>query len=90
MLNDAIDSFEEGSVAAAKNVTDRDDVTDLLHQWAKEQLSEIVKDNPEHLSRALCLQDISADIERIANPATNIAEEAIFVTHVEIVRRIRV
>ncbi len=86
MLRQAIDSFVYRDVALALSVKKRDDEIDALYQLVRQRLVEIVQADPANIGQALSLMAISIDLERIADLATNIAEEVVFITDAEIVK----
>jgi phosphate transport system protein len=86
MLRDALDCFLNGDVQKAIAVCHRDTEVDLLNKQLYRELSSFMVENPGTISRALELMFISKSIERIADHATNIAEEMIFLAKGEDVR----
>jgi len=94
MLRDALDCFLNGEVEKAVAVCHRDAEVDLLNKQLYRELSSFMVENPATISRALELMFISKSIERIADHATNIAEEMIYlakgqdVRHTEQVKKI--
>ncbi len=86
MLRDALDCFLNGDVEKAIAVCHRDAEVDLLNKQLYRELSSFMVENPATISRALELMFISKSIERIADHATNIAEEMIFLAKGEDVR----
>jgi len=86
MLRDALDCFLNGDVEKAIAVCHRDTEVDLLNKQLYRELSSFMVENPATISRALELMFISKSIERIADHATNIAEEMIFLAKGEDVR----
>jgi phosphate transport system protein len=86
MLRDALDCFLNGDVEKAIAVCHRDTEVDLLNKQLYRELSSFMVENPSTISRALELMFISKSIERIADHATNIAEEMIFLAKGEDVR----
>jgi phosphate transport system protein len=86
MLRDALDCFLNGDVEKAIAVCHRDAEVDLLNKQLYRELSSFMVENPATISRALELMFISKSIERIADHATNIAEEMIFLAKGQDVR----
>jgi phosphate transport system protein len=80
MLNDSLDAFVHGDPLLAQTVIMTDDRVDELKRKVKEELGDIMKRDPETVDRALALIFISRHLERIADHATNISEEVIFLT----------
>jgi len=86
MLRDALDCFLNGDVEKAVAVCHRDAEVDLLNKQLYRELSSFMVENPTTIGRALELMFISKSIERIADHATNIAEEMIFLAKGQNVR----
>jgi phosphate transport system protein len=86
MLKEAIDSFVYRDAALAAAVKRRDDEIDELYHNLRRNLAHVVEGEPKHFERAGTLLAIGIDLERIADLATNIAEEVIFITNAEIVK----
>ncbi len=86
MLKEAIDSFVYRDAALAAAVKRRDDEIDEFYRNLRRNLADVVRDEPKHFERAVALVAIGIDLERIADLATNIAEEVIFITNAEIVK----
>ena len=79
MLKDALDSFVNRDENLARSVLIRDDqVDELKTQVFRELLTYMISD-PATIKRALDLILISRNLERIADHATNIAEDVVFV-----------
>src|SRR6267143_2612434 len=79
MLKDALDSFVERDENLARSVLVRDDqVDELKEQLFRELLTYMISD-PSTIKRSIDLILISRNLERIADHATNIAEDVIFV-----------
>ncbi|MEW6095991.1 MAG: phosphate signaling complex protein PhoU [bacterium] len=78
MVRDSLTSFVKEDVALARSVLERDDeVDDLKDQIFRELLTYMMSD-PTTIQRALSLILISRNIERIADHATNVAEDVVF------------
>jgi len=89
MLKDAIDSLMEEDVDKAMKVIDRDDEVDnLLEQVRRELITYMVSD-PKTIDRALRLTSIARNLERIADLATNIAENAVFLVKGKMIKHRR-
>src|ERR1044072_6762645 len=86
MLKDALDSFVDRDENLARSVLVRDDqVDELKSQLFRELLTYMISD-PSTIKRGIDLILISRNIERITDPATNIAEDVIFVVAGEDIR----
>jgi phosphate transport system protein len=79
MVKDSIDAFVEHAPDKARAVCERDDlVDDLQDQVIRELLTYMLAD-PKAIQRGLDLILVAKNLERIADLATNIAEEVIFI-----------
>lgn len=78
MLKDALDAFVNKDENLARSVLVRDDeVDELKEQVFRELLTYMIAD-PATIKRAIALILVSRNLERIADHATNIAEDVIF------------
>jgi phosphate transport system protein len=78
MLRDALDCFAQEDEHRALSVIRRDPEVDNLNRLLYRRLTSYMIENPDMISRSLELMFISKSIERIADHATNIAEEMVF------------
>jgi phosphate transport system protein len=78
MLRDALDCFMHGDTEKALAVCRRDAEVDQINRQLYRELSSFMIEKPGTISRALELMFISKSLERIADHATNIAEEMIY------------
>jgi phosphate transport system protein len=89
MTRDALDAFVRRDAELARDVLRRDDeVDDLKDQVFRELLTYMMAD-PGTIERALSLILISRNLERVADHATNIAEDVIFLVEAKDVRHHR-
>ncbi len=86
MTRDALDSFVKRDVALARDVLRRDDEVDSLKDQVFRELLTYMMADPGTIQRALALILISRNLERIADHATNIAEDVIFLVEAKDVR----
>ncbi len=85
MVKDAITSFINRDVEIAKSIWVNDDMVDDLNKKIFNQLVEIMKSEPELAEVCAHLIVLSRQIERLADHATNISEDVIFLIENEIV-----
>jgi phosphate transport system protein len=78
MTRDSLDAFVRRDPALAREVLGRDDEVDGLKDTIFRVLLTYMMADPGTIERALSLILISRNIERIADHATNIAEDVIF------------
>ena len=78
MLKTALDAFITGDVNKVQEVLVQDEAVDSLHKQLQRELVSYVLEAPSNITRTLALGNIAKRIERIADHATNIAEEAVY------------
>jgi phosphate transport system protein len=86
MTRDALDSFVKRDVDLARDVLRRDDEVDNLKDQVFRELLTYMMADPGTIQRALALILISRNLERVADHATNIAEDVIFLVEAKDVR----
>lgn len=86
MVKDSLDSFINGDVEKALAVCARDDAVDQLDDQIFRELLTYMLNDTKTISKALHLILISKNLERIADLATNIAEEVIFIYKAQIIK----
>ncbi len=79
MLRDALDSLVRRDAVLAKSVLVRDDVVDAKNLSLIRELLTYMAENPSLIGRSIEIMSISKNLERVADLATNIAEETIFI-----------
>lgn len=78
MLKNSLDSYIKKDVQLARSVVDQDSEEDRLKSEAFNELLQLMQSDSSTINRALSLILISRNLERIADHATNIAEDVIF------------
>lgn len=78
MLREALDSFVQRDVPKAQSVLGKDKEVDSLNHQVHRELVGYMLENPGNITRCLNLMVISKSLERIADHATNIAEEVVY------------
>ena len=86
MTRDSLDAFVRKDPALARSVLGRDDEVDQLKDHIFRVLLTYMMADPGTIERALSLILVSRNLERIADHATNIAEDVIFVVEAKDVR----
>ncbi len=86
MIRDALDAFVKRDSELARDVLRRDDEVDELKDQVFRELLTYMMADPGTIQRALSLILISRNLERIADHATNIAEDVIFIAEARDVR----
>ena len=78
MLSDALDAFVRADGALGREVCLRDDQVDALHDSLFRTLLTHMMAEPRLITPSLELLLVSRNLERVADLATNIAEDAVF------------
>ena len=78
MVRRALESFIEGKVELAQAVLEMDNVIDRMRDDAFIQLVKTMNERPEVVRQALDALLVARNLERVADHATNIAEDVIF------------
>ena len=86
MVKDALDAFVKRDAKLARDVLRRDDEVDELKDQVFRELLTYMMADPGTIQRALALILISRNLERIADHATNVAEDVIFIAEAKDVR----
>jgi phosphate transport system protein len=86
MLKDALDAFIRRDASAAEVVLVRDDVVDTAFRDIFATLLARMKKDPGNVERAVGLLFVAKHLERIADHATNIAEQVVYLAHGKDVR----
>ena len=86
MLRDSITAFVEANNDLAVEIIARDNSVDAINKQLARELTSYMIENPKTITRALSLMTISAAIERVADHATNIAEEVFYLNRGRTIR----
>jgi len=86
MLRDAIDGFIQNNPSLSRSVLASDDTIDDLNKKIVKTLVDVMRKNPETIEQALEFIRVSRNLERVADLATNIAEEVIFMAEAQVVK----
>lgn len=86
MLHRSIDAYVQLDVRVAKEVCQSDDQVDQLNREIIDELTQFMKRRPDLIEPAIHLFSASRVIERIADHATNIAEDVVYLVQGEIIR----
>jgi phosphate transport system protein len=78
MVRDALNAFINGDDTLAKDVCERDDRVDKLNDQVFRELLTYMMQDPVTISRAVDLILVGRHLERIADHATNIGEDVIY------------
>jgi phosphate transport system protein len=86
ILHQALDSFINMDTKLARIVLKTDDQIDELNRRITSEVIELLKTDKKNIEYGLELIRISRNLERVADIATNIAEEAIFQKEAHLVK----
>jgi phosphate transport system protein len=78
MLRDSITAFADGNHELAVEIIARDQSVDSINKQVQAELTQEMAANPKAIKRALNLVTIARAVERVADHATNIAEEVFY------------
>lgn len=79
MVRQAVDAFINGDADLARKVIDADDEVDERYRQLNRDLLAVMREDPATIERASHLIIVLKNWERIADQATNIAEEVLFI-----------
>jgi phosphate transport system protein len=86
MLEKAIESLINADLGLAQGVLELDDEVDTLHGHNYQLFKDYIRNNPETIDTVLSYLTVSRHLERVADLATNIAEDVIYLNEGTIVR----
>ena len=86
MLHGSIDAFVDLDSQLARQVCARDDQVDQLNREIILELIQFMQRAPELIEPAMHLFSASRHVERVADHATNIAEDVVYMVEGKIVR----
>lgn len=86
MLRLSLDAFVEQDSRLARDVCGQDDLVDALNREIIDDLLVMMKRSPDLVAPALQLFSASRHVERVADHATNIAEDVVYLVEGEIIR----
>jgi phosphate transport system protein len=86
MLRDSLDALVNLNGALANNVCARDNEVDQMKREIRHKAEEMMRSDPNMVPPLLTLLAVSRNLERIADHATNIAEDVIYLVEGRIIR----
>jgi phosphate transport system protein len=86
MLKEALDAFINEDTALAFKVCGDDQIIDDLDDQILQELLTFMMEDPHTITRAIWIIQISKNLERIADLATNIAESVIYMVEARDIR----
>jgi phosphate transport system protein len=88
MVSDSIAAYVTRDARAARQIIRRDDEVDSLYMQIFRELLTYMIEDPKTISRAIDLILVARFIERIADQATNIAEEVVYLVEARPIRHV--
>jgi phosphate transport system protein len=86
MLKSALDSFVNHDAATARALIPQDKEVDRLNKQIYRELANQMIESPETIARCLNLMVVAKSLERIADHATNVAEEVVYLCEAQDIR----
>lgn len=86
MLRDSLDALMDTDASIAQSVREADDEVDAMDRLMYPEVRAAIRETPEKMEGLIRLLRVSQNLERIADHATNIAEDVIYLARGEIVR----
>jgi len=86
MVRQCLDAVVQGDPALARQVREEDDIVDEARARIQRRVMKGIRDDPENVENLLRINSVSKHIERIADMATNIAEDVVYMVEGDIVR----
>ena len=86
MVRQCLDAVVKRDPTLARQVREEDDIVDEARQRIQRRVLQGIKDQPENVENLLRINSVSKHIERIADMATNIAEDVVYMVEGDIVR----
>ena len=86
MLRAALDAVVSGETELARSVIAEDEVVDRSHEAMYGVVRAMIEEQPESAGTSIQFLSISRYLERMADLATNIAEDVVFLVDGEVVR----
>jgi phosphate transport system protein len=86
MLRMSLDALVQMDSSLGRKVMDRDDEVDEIHRGMYVIVEKAILDKPQEINGLIQMLAVSRYLERIADHATNIAEDVVYLVEGEIVR----
>jgi phosphate transport system protein len=86
MLKESLDAFVNKDAEKARAIIPRDKEVDALNRQLYRELSSYMVENPSTITRCLNLMTVSKCLERVADHATNIAQEVVYLAEARDIR----
>jgi phosphate transport system protein len=86
MVRESLDAFVSADAAAARRICAEDDEVDGLNRQIINSVWKTMQKDPQTIERATHMFSVSRHLERIADHATNIAEDVVYMVEGKIIR----
>jgi phosphate transport system protein len=86
MVRDSLNAFVGSDVALARTIVAMDDEVDRLEGMIRDEAKALVRADPGRVDAAFRLSSVARQLERIADHATNIAEDVAYLREGAIIR----
>jgi phosphate transport system protein len=86
MVRKGLDSLVERDPVRARETVGMDDAVDAAHRRIYAATERTMRERPETVDRGVQVLSVSHNLERIADLATNIAEDVVFMVEGEVIR----
>jgi phosphate transport system protein len=86
MVKQSLDALVNSDTNLARQVRAEDDEVDHAREVTRKQIMEAIRKHPDRVEYLLKFNSISRHLERLADMATNVAEDVIYMVEGEIVR----
>ena len=86
MLAEALDLFVRRDAEGARRLCARDDEVDALNRQVFRELVSFMVEDPATITRAMELVLVARNLERVADLATNVAEEVVFIAEARVIK----
>ncbi len=86
MLRGSLDALTKRDTELARRIIVMDDKVDEANRKSYKELQRLMHKNPDAVNRALNLLSASRHLERIADMATNICEDVVYMVEGEVIR----
>ncbi len=86
MVKQCLDAVVNADPALARQVREEDDAVDEARMQIRQKILRGIKSSPDRVESLLRINSVSKHIERLADMATSIAEDVIYMVEGEIVR----
>jgi phosphate transport system protein len=86
MVHDSLNALVERDAQLARSVCMSDDEVDRIHRLMYSAMQKVMHDNADYIESAINTISATRHMERIADLATNIAEDVVFMVEGEILR----